>query len=49
MAKLSGELDEGTTVNVLIAPTVQTVILEALTPYPRARQAVADRLAELEP
>lgn len=51
LAKLVGELDEGTTVNVLVSPQwvqVRTVLLEALTPYPQARSAVAGRLLELE-
>lgn len=48
MARLIGELDDSLTVNIAISPQVQTVILEALTPHPAARQAVADALAELE-
>ena len=45
--KLLGELSDGpsTQINVqVLAP----VILEALTPFPEARQAVAARLRELE-
>jgi hypothetical protein len=51
-AKLVGELDERPQVNVLVAPewlAVRSVLLEALRPYPDARQAVAARLAALEP
>ena len=49
-AKLIGELDERPQVNVLVAPewlTVRSALLEALGPYPEARQAVAGRLAAL--
>jgi hypothetical protein len=48
LAKLLGDLDTQPTVNVLIAPTVQAVIIAALEPYPDARQAVADALKEIE-
>jgi len=48
LAKLSGELDERPQVNILISPHVQQVIIDALHPYPEARQAVADNLASLE-
>jgi hypothetical protein len=44
LAKLLGELNEGQTVNVLIAPewlSLRNVILEALEPYPQARISVA--------
>jgi hypothetical protein len=44
LAKLRGELNERPQVNILIAPEVQAVILEALRPYARARLAVADAL-----
>ena len=50
-AKLVGELDERPTVNVLVEPewlVVRSTLLEALRPYPEARQAVAARLAALE-
>ncbi len=48
LAKLIGELDESPTINVLIAPRVQQVIVQALEAYPSARRAVAEALAELE-
>ena len=50
-AKLIGELDGRPQVNVLVAPEwlrVRAALLEALRPYPAARQAVAVRLAALE-
>lgn len=50
-ARLLGELNEGTTVNVLISPqwlSIRTVILTALAPYPEARIAVASKLSMLE-
>lgn len=50
-AKLRGELAQEGTINVLLAPEwlqVRTVLLEALAPYPDARQAVAGRLVALE-
>jgi len=51
LAKLQGELQERTTVNVLINPqwlSLRTVILQALEPYPAARQALAQALREVE-
>ncbi len=48
VAKLMGELDERPRVTVMIAPQVQAVIINALTPYPEARAAVVDALAPLE-
>ena len=51
LARLQGELQEQTTVNVLINPqwlSLRTVILEALDRYPEARQAVARALREVE-
>jgi hypothetical protein len=48
LAKLRGELDERPQVNILIAPEVQAVILEALRPYARARLAVADALGNVD-
>ena len=51
LARLQGELQEQTTVNILINPqwiTLRTVILEALDRYPEARQAVARALREVE-
>ena len=50
-AKMIGELDERPQVNVLVAPewlTVRAALLDALRPYPDARQAVASRLVALE-
>lgn len=50
-AKLRGELAQEGTVNVLVAPEwvrVRTVLLDALTPYPDARTAVAGQLLALE-
>jgi transposase-like protein len=51
LARLQGELQEQTTVNILINPqwlSLRTVILQALEPYPEARQAVARALREVE-
>jgi hypothetical protein len=51
LAKLRGELDSGTHVNVILAPEwlqVREAVLVALTPYPEARAAVAGSLLELE-
>jgi hypothetical protein len=51
LARLQGELQEQATVNILINPqwlSLRTVILEALEPYPEARQAVARALREVE-
>ena len=48
---LLGELDDGPTVNVLVAPewvTVRSTVLAALGPYPEARAAVAQHLLSLE-
>lgn len=50
-AKIDGAIQESNTVNVLIASewlSVRAVLLEALTPYPEARIAVAASLARLE-
>ena len=47
LAKLRGELDMRPVVNVLLSPqwvTVRAVLLEALSPYPEARQAAAAAL-----
>lgn len=49
-AKLLGELADGPTVNITLAPewvNVRTVILAALGPYGEARAAVATALARL--
>ena len=51
LARLQGELQERTTVNVLVNPqwiTLRTVILEALDGYPEARQALVRALKEVE-
>ena len=51
LAKLRGELDTRPVVNVLLAPqwvTVRAVLLEALSPYPEARQAAAAALLEVD-
>jgi hypothetical protein len=51
LARLQGELQEQTTVNILINPqwlSLRTVILQALEPYSEARQAVARALREVE-
>jgi hypothetical protein len=51
LAKLVGELDDSPTVNVLVSPQwieVRAVLLETLSPYPRARSAVAGELLKLE-
>ena len=51
LGKLAGELDQRPVVNVLVAAewiVIRTVLLEALSPYPQASAAVAERLVELE-
>lgn len=51
LAKLQGELQERTTVNVLINPqwlSLRTVILAALEPFPEARLRLAEALREVE-
>jgi hypothetical protein len=48
LAKLLGELDERPQVNILIAPEVRHVIVQALQTYPEARLSVANALAEIE-
>ena len=50
-AKLAGQLSDGPTVNVVLAPQwleVRSAMLVALSPFPEAREAVATRLLELE-
>lgn len=55
LAKITGELDERPTVQVLNIATstewlaTRSALFEALRPYPDAAQAVASRLKELEP
>ncbi|TAK32388.1 MAG: hypothetical protein EPO21_15335 [Chloroflexota bacterium] len=51
LAKLLGELDERPQVNVLLAPEWQAMratLVDALSPFPDARSAVADALVKLE-
>ena len=51
LARLTQQLDTRPTLNLLVAPewlTVRAVLLEALSPYPDARVAVAGRLAEFQ-
>jgi hypothetical protein len=51
-AKLLGQIDERTTVNVAVLPEwhgLRQVVLNALRPYPEARQAVAEALREMRP
>jgi hypothetical protein len=51
LGKLAGELDERPVVNVLISAEwlmIRTAMLEALSPFPEARAAVAESLLELE-
>lgn len=48
--RLLGELRDGATVNVLVAPewvAARAALLDALRPYPEARVAVAEALAAL--
>ena len=48
-AKLLGELNEGTTVNVLVAPEwleLRALIIQAVAPHPEAAQAVGRALHE---
>ena len=51
LARLLGELDERPVTNILVSAewvSVRTVMMEALSPYPEARIAVAEQLSELE-
>ena len=51
MAKLTGDLDAGTTFNLTYAPalvSIQAAILGALDAYPDAKRAVAHALAQVE-
>lgn len=51
LAKLMGDLDDRPQINLLVAPEwhqVRAALLEALSPYPEARTAVAGRLIALE-
>ncbi len=51
LARLQGELQEGATVNVLLAPewvTLRTALLHALVPFPEARVRVVEALAAVE-
>lgn len=49
-AKLTGEIDEGATINIAIAPqflVIQAAILSALEPHPAARDAVLRALEHI--
>jgi hypothetical protein len=52
LAQVSGKLQEiqinNTQVNVLIAPVARSTIVDALSPYPEAKIAVAQALKEIE-
>jgi hypothetical protein len=51
LAKLLGELDDAPKVNILVSAewvAVRTSMMEALSPYPEARTAVAEALLVLE-
>lgn len=51
LARLQGELQEQTTINILINPqwlSLRTVILQTLEPYPEARGKLAAALQEVE-
>jgi hypothetical protein len=51
LARLRGELNEQTTVNVLILPeymAARSALVAALAPFPDARRAVVDALAAIE-
>lgn len=51
LAKLLGELNEGTTVNVLVSVewhATRRVLLDALAPFPEARMAVAVALETID-
>ncbi len=51
LAKLAGELKDGTTVNVLVTPeyrSLRTTIISTLAPYPEARVAVANALKDID-
>ena len=50
-AKLLGELQEGTTVNILILPEwarLRSAVIHALTPFPEARMAVLNALQGIQ-
>lgn len=51
LARLQGELQEGTTINILVNPQwieLRTLILKALEPYPEARLRLAQALKGAE-
>lgn len=51
-AELTGEIDSNTEINILMNPQfiqVQAVIMQALNPFPEARQAVVKALEEAIP
>ncbi len=47
-ARVAQLIDDSPQVNILIAPQVQQVIIDALAPYPEARLSVANALEALE-
>jgi hypothetical protein len=51
LLEVEGEIDRTPAVNLTISPqwlTVRAVIIEALAPWPEAKQAIAGRLARVE-
>lgn len=51
LAKLLGEIDDRPQIGIVVAPewlAVRRALLSALTPYPEARAAVAERLLTLQ-
>ena len=51
VARIRGEIDEHTTVNILVQPqwvNIRAVILQALEPFPESRVAVASALSQME-
>jgi hypothetical protein len=51
LAKVTGELESGPQVNILMAPEwvqIRTTILQVLEPYPEARMHLVERLREVE-
>jgi hypothetical protein len=49
LAKLLGELQQEGTINLVVAPewlSLRAVVVEALAPYPQAREAVLGALSE---
>ena len=51
LAKLTGDLKEGPTVNILVSPawvTLRTIILRTLESYPEARLKITEALKEVD-